>query len=218
MNKNKESDSQLLSSEMSEITFETLESILESDVFKSIPILREILGAFKVTNDISNYLFLKKILTFLNGIKDVSEKERAELIDKIDRSKKYRIKVGEKLLYIIDKSSDHEVVEYIAFLFAAYLRGEIDYVDFLKGSTILNNISIDDFKEFLKIESLKHLDEVDYNEYSSARLLYLYTEQPTLEPNDEPERYEAYIIRGGDLKAEFTEIGLILKRVFSNHK
>ncbi len=47
MNKNKESDSQLLSSEMSEITFETLESILESDVFKSIPIVREILGAFK---------------------------------------------------------------------------------------------------------------------------------------------------------------------------
>ena len=145
--------SKLISSEKSEINLDSLDQILNSELFKDIPIVGKIVGLFKTANNISNFLFLKKILAFLRGIEDISQEERAKLINEINNSKKHRIKVGEQLLYIIDKSSDHEVVEYIAFLFAAYIRGEIDYSSFLKGSSILNNISIDDFKAFEKIDS-----------------------------------------------------------------
>lgn len=220
MNIGKEFSSKLISSEISEISLDSLDQILSSELFKDIPIVGKIVGLFKTVNNISNFLFLKKILAFLRGIEDISQEERAKLINEIDNSKKHRIKVGEQLLYIIDKSSDHEVVEYIAFLFAAYIRGEIDYSSFLKGSSILNNISIDDFKAFVKIDSLDKKHEDDYTEYSSARLIYLYTEESYIERNEDRESYNdnEYIIKGGQLNADFTDIGNILRKVFNNCK
>ena len=48
------------------------------------------------------------LLKIAPEIKNISATKRRDMINKIDNSGKFRTKVGEKLLYIIDKCEDHE--------------------------------------------------------------------------------------------------------------
>ena len=62
----------------------------------------------------------------------ISADECEKVISEIDNSKKYRIKLGEKLLYIIDKCDDHEKSEII------FLRSSVLYT--LSFSLYLSNL------------------------------------------------------------------------------
>ncbi|MBS4068029.1 MAG: hypothetical protein KGZ62_05475, partial [Sulfurimonas sp.] len=72
------------------------------------------------------------------------------MIDKIDNSKEFRTRVGEKLLYIIDRCEDHEKTQIVARLFAAFIHDRITYQDFLQASSIVERIMLDDLRYFLK--------------------------------------------------------------------
>ena len=43
----------------------TLDSILKNEALKNIPVVKTLLSIIETTQNISNYLFLKKIVTFL---------------------------------------------------------------------------------------------------------------------------------------------------------
>ena len=85
----------ILNSDLSSVMANISESIIDS--MTDLPIV----SLIRTTGDIRDYLFLKKILSFLNGIKDIKSSTRKRMIAKIEKSEDYRHKVGEKLLYII---------------------------------------------------------------------------------------------------------------------
>ena len=68
--------------------------------------------AIKTAGNIQDRLFLNKILTFLFHLKDTDAYQRQEMINDIDRSGIYQVRVGQKLLYIIDKCDDHTKMGY----------------------------------------------------------------------------------------------------------
>lgn len=141
----KESNLQNVTTDLVKVAFD---SILEDSVLKDLPIVGSIIGVAKAAVSINDKLFLKKVIYFLSAI-DVDPIERSKIITKIENSEKYKIKVGEKLLYIIDKSEDHISANYIAQLFNAFLKKKVRYSDFLRGSKIIENVFIEDFKYFL---------------------------------------------------------------------
>lgn len=106
----------ILNSDLSSVMANISESIIDS--MTDLPIV----SLIRTTGDIRDYLFLKKILSFLNGIKDIKSSTRKRMIAKIEKSEDYRHKVGEKLLYIIDRCDDNEKVSYIATVFCAFLK------------------------------------------------------------------------------------------------
>jgi hypothetical protein len=67
-----------------------------------------VIGLGKTAMGIKESLFLKKIIYFISELENISATKRHEMFEKIDNSRKFRTKVGEKLLYIIDKCDDHE--------------------------------------------------------------------------------------------------------------
>jgi len=73
----------------------------------------------KASIGIKEIMFLKKIIYFISELKNISITKRYEMIDKIDTSGEFKTRVGEKLLYIIDKCEDHEKSQLIAILFSA---------------------------------------------------------------------------------------------------
>ena len=84
----------LIKSDLSSMTTEGLEigidQCLSDGIVRDIPIINSLVSIVKTTQSISNYLFLKKIVAFLNGIKDIPKEKREQEIQKIEESKKYK--------------------------------------------------------------------------------------------------------------------------------
>jgi len=114
-----------------------LDSFLEDGLLKDIPIIGTIVGLAKTGIGIRDKLFAKKILKFLFEIKDIPFGTRIEFIEKIDTDPNYTTKVGETILLIIDKLDDIKKAELIGRLFVYSVNGTIDYMMFLRLSTII---------------------------------------------------------------------------------
>lgn len=138
-----------LSSIASEIGEAIIDSTLEDGILKDIPIIGTLLSLGKGYLSIQDRIFSKKVLQFLLQLKDIPEIERIKAIKKIEDSKEERINVGEKLLYLIERSDDHIKAEYIGKLFAEYIKENILYEEFKRCSEIINKTFLDDLIWFI---------------------------------------------------------------------
>lgn len=126
------------------------DSLLTEGILKEIPIFSTIVGLTKTTFGIRNRLFIKKLITFLAELKDIEPKKRAKMISDIDTKIGQRVKVGEKLIYILDKCDDHFDSKYVAQFFRAFLEEKITYNEFLRGASIIQKIFREDLEYFLE--------------------------------------------------------------------
>lgn len=131
------------------------DTLLDDELLKGFPIIGTILGLGKFGVSLADRLFLKKLLCFLSEVAHVPAGERARTISEIDRSPNYQIKVGEKLLYLIDKSEDHETAKVVAFLFTAFLSQELSYDDFLRASRAVQNMMAADVRRFVNDQDVR---------------------------------------------------------------
>ena len=133
---------------MKEISIEFAENILDSimkdGIVKELPIIGTLFGINNLALTIKDKIFLKKIIYFLNGINHISVSKRQEMIDLVNNSSIQKVKVGEKLIYILDRCEDHISAKYLAQLFCAFLEAKLSYQDFLRGARIIQNILLQD--------------------------------------------------------------------------
>ena len=144
----------ILNSELTNITKDTLElgldSILEDGLLKDIPVLGTIISFSKIGLNIKDRLFIKKLIYFLYNTKDIPVKERQKMISKINKTNKYKTSVGEKLIYILDKSDEIEKAQLIGSFFNCLLRNEVNYDMFIRGSEAINNSFLPDLRWFFE--------------------------------------------------------------------
>lgn len=193
--------------------------LIEDGLLDSIPLLNSIVSITKTGINIHDRLFLKKITHFLSNLSDIDHEKRMRLISKIDSSKEFDIKVGEKLIYIIDQSSDHVSAEYIARFFRCFLTDKITYSEFLRGATVIQKVYIEDLKEFLNTpfekitEPIKPEDNIpdEILNYINAGLCGMITNR--IQVNDQPDfsYREKFTVKGGDTKIYITLIGHLIK-------
>jgi len=98
---------------------------------------------------IQDRLFLNKLRYFLAEIGTVPPAQWEEMIGQISASQEFEMKVGEKLLYIIDRCQDHSNSQKIGKIFRAFLEGTISYNDFLRLAFCIERLMPDDLNEFL---------------------------------------------------------------------
>ncbi len=215
------SDLQNVSADLAEIV---LDSMLEDGILKDLPIVGSIIGLSKKTLTVKDSLFLKKIIFFLTELKDIPSKQRQEMIDSVNKSNKQKIKVGEKLIFILDKCDDYCDAKYIGQFFCGFLENKITYEEFLKGARIIQNIYIRDLEYFLEREISKIEIKVSTEEapdedtfplinsgiccfgYNSTRVVKAY------------KIYEKYGISGGEAVVWITSIGKKLKDILRIEK
>ena len=131
--------------------------IKNSDILKDIPIISSIFAALKGIDNISNVLFLKKIQKFLIESQDISSDKKDDLIRRIDSDSKYKTKVGETILMIIDKHNDYSKSVYLGKLFRELLLGNIDYDIFLKLSNIIDRCFIPDLNDLMPLYNKENI-------------------------------------------------------------
>jgi hypothetical protein len=167
------------------ITKDLVETVIDSSlaegVFKEIPLLSTIIGTFNTVSNIKDRLFLKKLLSFLYELKSVPEASIVEQIDKLENENKYRTKVGEKLLYIIDKCEDPDKASLVGTLFKVYLENKIDYDQFLSATNIIERTPLPDLLYFINAD-YKELDlEGGGSELVSYGLMEIRVSTPKIE-------------------------------------
>lgn len=197
-----------LSNLPSDLLEHTIDSILDEGILQSIPIVRTIAGAIKTAGNIQDKLFLNKILTFLFHLKDVDAYQRQEMINNIDRSERYQVRVGQKLLYIIDKCDDHTKSAYVALIFKAFIQERITYPDFLRTVYTINNISSEDLINFIRMPDGQDLNSIDCFYYTQAGLIKKLSvqEMKTIEGG----RPEGYLL--GTMYNRYTREGEIIRQ------
>ena len=199
----------------------SIDNLVDSSVIWDIPVVKTMIGLIRTGANIQDRLFLKKIVSFLVSIDDISDEKRKKLIEDIDNSRTYRVKVGEKLLYLIDACADHDSSQLLAILFSALLREVISYDEFLKASAVIAKNQASTIREFLESQN----DTIDMYENDVDIDTGLYTIHSenvsvSVRDNDDYDRGEQYIADVGDggLWANPSRAGEILKIVFAEDK
>lgn len=202
----------------------SIDEIINNEIIKQIPIVKTVIGTIQTGVNIRDRLFLKKIVAFLVGINHVSEKRRKKVVAKIDSSKRYRMKVGEKLLYIIDKCDDYTNAENVAKLFSAMVNGDISYEQYLEASRIISRISINELKLFMKSYDSSSLSYEAINLLHTG-LVFVSTEKPEVEivkhepaDWDDPPEYYSSETSGGETIPYSTQAGDVVFKVFGNEQ
>lgn len=199
----------------------TIDSVLNDGLLKDIPIVGTIANLSKFGANIHDRLFLKKILSFLNQLKDIPVDKRKKMIGNIDYSKKYRIKVGEKLLYIIDSCDDYEISELISVVFRVYIEEKITYDEFLKTASVLKNLNIDDFKWFIKEKKYHYFNLDDIGGLVGSGLFELHYEEVNVEVSNrinpitrehDSKKFETDV--DGGVSVSLSRVGKIILEIF----
>lgn len=145
-------------SELGEIA---LDDIIDNEAINQIPIIGTLRGMFKIANSISNYLFLRKLLKFLQNLGSFSAEDRHRVSKKINDGNQYAEKVGTRLLEIIDKLDDIDKTKIVARLFRVYLLEQITYEKFIRYTSVVNRAILFDLrrlKELTKADTLSSTD------------------------------------------------------------
>lgn len=207
------------------------DSLIEDGIARDIPIIGTVIGLGKASMGIKEILFLKKIIYFISELKNISAAKRHEMIDKIDKSGKFRTKVGEKLLYIIDKCEDYEKSQIIALLFSAFLSERISYDEFLRASHIVDQVILEDLKWFVesgwenedgwkyRVEDRDdHLTLDEAGNIATSGLFELVSPDVMVRDQDDWKKTsEPYIVEGSELTVRISDIGKKIKGILKNH-
>lgn len=210
-------ESTLKDTDLQSVTIDLAEtftdSFLHDGILKEIPIIGTIVGLGKTGLKIKDQLFLKKIIYFINEIKNIPAEKREAIITKIDESEQFRIKIGEKLMYIIDKTDDHEKSQTIGRLFKAFLEEKIDYDSFLRCALIVEKTMIDDLDWFVTNtwETGTIEDTGDYINWGVFEMIPLTIDLKENRDYIHEDEKRTYEISGGEIKTQITYIGKVLR-------
>lgn len=210
-----------------DLTEIAIDSIFENGLLKEIPIISSLIGIGKTSITIRDALFAKKIIYFLTKLSEVPSEKRAEMVNYIDNDNKQRVKVGERLIYILDKCDDHITSKYIGQLFSAFLNERINYNEFLKGARIIQDIFLGDLEYFIEHEydyfkgegAMSPDGPMEYiPPLINAEICSFLIKSIKVEDQWDHEDSDRYIVDGGELEIYITDIGYKLKEILKLEK
>ncbi|ESU22940.1 hypothetical protein FLJC2902T_32390 [Flavobacterium limnosediminis JC2902] len=207
--------------ELHKVSLDVLEtvgdSLLKDGILKDIPVLGAVFGVSKGIMNVRDILFAKKLLLFLKELSAVSKDDRLKQIEKIENSNEYKTKVGEKLLYLVERCEDPLKAQIVGKLFCSFLDEKITYLEFLKCSNAVQNLFTSDINEFIKYQSEKLQIELA-SQYISVGLMDIVFQPPKMV--DKSRLYGKQSgtkidLSPGNTFAKLSPIGFALKRALN---
>jgi hypothetical protein len=128
-------ESKELSSLTSDYTELGLDSILDDGIVKDIPVLRTLVSIAKLTKNVRDRLYLKKMSRFLVQLAGTTQEQREEFIRKYCCNKK---RFEETILLILEQADRISKATLIGKIFKACILGKIRYEDALLLSDMVN--------------------------------------------------------------------------------
>jgi DNA integrity scanning protein DisA with diadenylate cyclase activity len=134
----------------------SVDSFIENDLLREIPIVKTVVAISKGVLNVRDYLFLKKIITFLNEARKIEPEKRKKFAEEIKKNSRIN-EVGLKLTEIIDKSFGEYKAKIIGKLFVIFLEGgSMTQQDFFR----LSEMTINAYESYLEYFFKKNEDEI----------------------------------------------------------
>lgn len=150
-----------------------IDSILENNSLKEIPIVKTFLSIGKITKNIRERNLIKNLVIFLNELnsgnidKEKLNKHKEELRQNHKKAEK---ELG-RVLIILDQTIDNIKSSILGKLYKAYVNQEIDWNLFVEFSEITNRLYINDLNILLLIFNNQLSDTSNRNDlYRIERL------------------------------------------------
>jgi hypothetical protein len=119
-----------------------LDKMVEDGPIREIPIIGSVLRIAKLGLDVTNYLFIKKVVRFLYHLQEIPLSERQKFLAELNKDESYRQRVGEQLLLSLHRLDDMQKPELLSRVFSAFIRGEIDFVTYRKLCTAIDRMKM----------------------------------------------------------------------------
>ncbi len=116
-----------------------IDSFLSDGLFRDVPILRSFVSIVKLTRNVSDIIFLKKLLTFFNALELKNQDEIDSLKQKFLKEKDHK-RIGSKIIYVINSIDDEVKSKWLAKLFLKFIDKNISIDEFLILSSIIHQI------------------------------------------------------------------------------
>lgn len=136
-----------------------LDKVLNDGLLKDIPIINTIHSLSNICHTISDKLLFNKIKKFLFELDSLSNEERIELFEKLEKEPKLKQKASIYILELFDKIDDENKATMIFKVFKAYSDGLIDYEMFYRLNRLIKEISSIDISDIR--EEVNQYDKQD---------------------------------------------------------
>ncbi len=191
-----------------------LDSAMEDGVLRDIPILGSLIGFGRAAISIRDRIFIKKLASFLKEIESVPSEKRRALIEEVNASEEATVKVGEKILYIVDRCEDHENCRAAGIIFKAFLEKEINYSEFFSLTSAVDRLLYSDLVSFV-MEEQACKPAWEASVYFGTCLIAFDELQTSVEDEWDRDSGKQYVVTGNDLTISATELGQKLRKILS---
>ena len=130
----------------SEILEFSIDQVLEKGLIKDIPIVGWISKGLVLQRSISDRILYNKILRFIFALESINSGTKDSFRAKIKNDAKFKRKVGEHLLLILDRIDDLSKPEMIAKCFDHHLTGDLEFSHFIDLVQVIERSTIGDLE------------------------------------------------------------------------
>ncbi len=151
-----------------------IDSLLDSGLFKDIPVLSTMLSIGKTFGNVRDYFFAKKMLAFLRSISSLSAKERQHLIHRLDVDEQFSKYAGEQIIELLSRIDSERKAVLVATALKLYAREEIDSLQLQRINCAIDRFILCDIevlRSFSKEKSFEDSDPTTAN-FINAGLAY----------------------------------------------
>ena len=124
-----------------------IDSVFDEGLLRDVPIVGIIVGAAKVVQSVRDRNLLSQTLEFIKALQEqsLSEYELDRHRRKLDADPEYAEEELGRVLVILDATLDREKSRLLAGLYAALVRGRIDWDKFCELTDVVNRMFMADF-------------------------------------------------------------------------
>lgn len=191
-----------------------LDSVMEDGMLRDIPILGSLIGFGRAAVSIRDRMFINKLGYFLKEIESVPSEQRRAMIEEINASEEAAVKVGEKILYIVDRCQDHESSRAAGRIFRAFLEKEIDYNEFVSMTFAVDRLLFSDLVRFI-MEEREWIPAWEASVYFGTCLIAFNELETSVEDQWDRDSDKSYVVTNNDLTVSVTEAGRKLRKILS---
>ena len=158
-----------------------LDAILDDGLLKEIPVVSTAVSVYKIGHAIKERHYIRKLVLFLYEIRsgNIDEKTKQQYIQRITKDKRSTQRELEYLLILLDRMISERKVLFLAKIYLAYIRNEVDWTLFCKLSEVIDHLLPGD-EECLKSSVLEDGNRNDMDNCAMLRLQGLGIVEPII--------------------------------------
>ena len=125
-----------------------IDSVLNDEIIKEIPILKSLLSAGKITKSIRERNYMKNLVIFLNELNsgNIDEKKLKKHQEELNSNPKKAEKELGRVLIILDQTIDNIKSSIIGKIYKEYINQTIEWDLFVEFSEITNRLYVNDLR------------------------------------------------------------------------